>query len=148
MNPATQRRMFLGGALAVTSLALGIVSFADIGENLVYYWDPTQLQAAGVKAHGADIRLGGVVVAGSLDWNEETGELRFTVSDGTSTVPVHNSGAPPAMFREGIGVVVEGTMTKEGTFESDRLMVKHSNEYRAPEEGTDAAELYKTVEGI
>lgn len=148
MNSTTQRRVFLGGALVVAGLALGIVSFADIGENLVYYWDPTQVQEAGSKALGADIRLGGVVVAGSLDWNEDSGELRFTVSDGANTVSVHNSGAPPAMFREGIGVVVEGTMTKDGTFESDRLMVKHSNEYRAPEEGAEAADLYETVEGI
>ena len=148
MTPANQRRIFLGGALAVAGLALGIVSFADIGENLVYYWDPTQLHEAGSKALGADIRLGGVVVPGSLDWNEDTGELRFEVSDNSQTVSVFNRGAPPAMFREGIGVVVEGTMTKEGTFESDRLMVKHSNEYRAPEEGTESADLYNTVEEI
>ena len=148
MNPTTQRRVFLGGALVVAGLALGIVSFADIGENLVYYWDPTQLQEAGEKAQGADIRLGGVVVVGSLDWDEDSGELSFEVSDGVNSVPVHNSGAPPAMFREGIGVVVEGTMAGSGTFESDRLMVKHSNEYRAPEEGTESPDLYKTVAGI
>ncbi|MDG1479558.1 MAG: cytochrome c maturation protein CcmE [Myxococcota bacterium] len=148
MTPTTQRRLFLGGALVIAGLALGVVSFADIGENLVYYWDPTQLEEAGDKALGADIRLGGVVVAGSLDWNEASGELSFEVSDGLNTVPVHNSGAPPAMFREGIGVVVEGTLTASGTFESDRLMVKHSNEYRAPEEGVAPEDLYKTVEGI
>ena len=148
MTPATQRRAFLGGALIVAGLALGIVSFADIGENLVYYWNPTQLKEAGSKALGADVRLGGVVVVGSLNWDEETNELNFEVTDGTNTVPVHNSGAPPAMFREGIGVVVEGTMTQKGGFESDRLMVKHSNEYRAPEEGVELEDLYKTVEGI
>ncbi|MFT5680098.1 MAG: cytochrome c-type biogenesis protein CcmE [Myxococcota bacterium] len=148
MNPTTQRRLFLGGALMVASLALGVVSFADIGENLVYYWDPTQLEEAGDKALGADIRLGGVVVAGSLQWDEASGELSFEVSDNKNTVEVHNSGAPPAMFREGIGVVVEGTLTSAGVFESDRLMVKHSNEYRAPEEGVESTDLYKTVEEI
>jgi cytochrome c-type biogenesis protein CcmE len=148
MNPTTQRRVFLGGALLIAGIALGVVSFADIGENLVYYWDPTQLHEAGDKALGADIRLGGVVVAGSLSWDEASGELNFTVSDGKSTVRVHNSGAPPAMFREGIGVVVEGTMTAGGVFESDRLMVKHSNEYRAPEDGVAPSELYKTLEEI
>ena len=49
------------------------------------------------------------------------------------------------MFREGIGVVVEGTMTTGGTFETDRVMVKHSNEYKAPVEGVDSKELYKTL---
>ena len=68
--------------------------------------------------------------------------------DGKNTVFVHSSGAPPQMFREGIGVVVEGTMSKAGVFESRRLMVKHSNEYRAPEEGTSVEDLYKTVETL
>jgi cytochrome c-type biogenesis protein CcmE len=52
------------------------------------------------------------------------------------------------MFRPGIGVLVEGTMTKGGIFESERLMVKHSNEYKAPEGDKEASELYKTVENL
>jgi cytochrome c-type biogenesis protein CcmE len=50
------------------------------------------------------------------------------------------------MFREGIGVVVEGTVNAAGVFQSDRLMVKHSNEYKAPVEGASVADLYETVE--
>ena len=50
------------------------------------------------------------------------------------------------VFREGIGVVVEGTMTSGGTFETERVMVKHSNEYKAPVEGTDSKALYTTLE--
>lgn len=52
-----------------------------------------------------------------------------------SLVHVKASGVPPQMFREGIGVVVEGTMTPEGHFAGNRLMVSHDNEYRAPEDG-------------
>jgi cytochrome c-type biogenesis protein CcmE len=54
------------------------------------------------------------------------------------------------MFREGIGVVVEGTMTEAGYFESSRLMVSHGNEYRAPHEGDnyDAQDLIKSVDGL
>ena len=52
------------------------------------------------------------------------------------------------MFREGIGVVIEGTLVKGGHFESNRLMVKHSNEYKAPEEGKTAKDLYETVEDM
>jgi cytochrome c-type biogenesis protein CcmE len=57
---------------------------------------------------------------------------------------------PPQMFREGIGVVVEGTMTPAGHFESRRLMVSHSNEYRAPDDPsrTDMKELMSTTEGL
>ena len=61
---------------------------------------------------------------------------------------MHCTSAPPQMFREGIGVVVEGTMTKANVFESSRLMVKHSNEYKAPKEGATVEDLYQTVEAL
>ena len=140
----TQRRMALLGALVVAGSALAFIAFGNIGENLVYYWNPSQLREAGDKS----IRLGGVVKDGTVDWNPDASELEFVVSDGSEEVAVHCSGAPPQMFRAGIGVVVEGTMTKTGVFESSRLMVKHSNEYKAPKEGATVEELYKTVEAL
>jgi len=146
MNEQTQRRLFLGGALVAVAISLGVIASGSIGEELIYYWDPSQLSEAGDKAIGADVRLAGVVVEGSKAWDEETQTLRFDVSDTVSTVSVVSKGNPPQMFREGIGVVVEGTMTEGGVFESQRLMVKHSNEYRAPEEGVASQDLYETVE--
>jgi cytochrome c-type biogenesis protein CcmE len=143
-----QRRMFLVLSLLFAGGALAFISFGNLGENLVYYWDPSQVVEAGDKAYGATIRLGGVVKEGTLKWDESTNELNFEVTDGKQIINVHASGAPPQMFREGIGVVVEGTMVKGGVFESDRLMVKHSNEYKAPEEGAEAKDLYKTVENL
>ena len=113
---------------ALTWLALG-----GVGENLVYYWSPTELVAAGDKAKGATIRLGGLVEAGSLQPDGTT--LHFKVTDGKTEVPVTTSAVPPQMFREGIGVVVEGTVDQAGNFQSRRMMIKHDNEYRAPENG-------------
>ena len=143
-----QRRLFLILSLLVAGGALAFVSLGNIGENLVYYWNPTEVLEQKEAAYGATIRMGGVVKAGTLDWNENSNELNFELSDGTSIIKVHASGAPPEMFREGIGVLVEGTMVQGGTFESDRLMVKHSNEYKAPEEGKSVEELYETVENL
>lgn len=148
MNAGAKRRLFLGGALVVAGLGLGVIAFGDIGENLVYYWDPSQLREHGEQAVGATIRLGGLVKPGTVDWKQSAGQIHFSVTDGKQEVPVHARGAPPQMFREGIGVVVEGTMTREGIFEADRLMVKHSNEYRAPEEGKAPHDLYNTVEDL
>ena len=141
-------RLFLLGALAVAGVGLGVISLGNMGENLVYFWSPTELVAAGAKAEGAIVRLGGVVEVGTLDWQADAQSLSFKVSDGTTTVDVRATGAPPQMFREGIGVVVEGTLAGDGVFESDRLMVKHSNEYKAPEDGKASDELYETVEGL
>lgn len=148
MSPAGKRRAFLVAALLVAGSALGVVAFGNIGESLVYYWDPSQLVAAGDKGIGASVRLGGLVKTGTVDWKQAEGHLNFTVTDGKQDVSVEATGAPPQMFREGIGVVVEGTMTREGTFKADRLMVKHSNEYRAPVAGAAPVDVYKTTEGI
>ncbi len=148
METTTKRRLFLLGAILVSLGAVGAVSMGNIGENLVYYWDPSQLVAAGDDANGATVRLGGLVQEGSLVWSEEENVLRFVVTDDEAEVNVRSTGAPPQMFREGIGVVVEGTLDPSGTFVSSRLMVKHSNEYRAPQDGVAPEELYETVENL
>ena len=74
----------------------------------------------------------------------------FDVTDRKTTVHVKASGIPPQMFREGIGVVVEGTMVRPGYFQSDRLMVSHNNEYRAPKDGepVNAKALIKSTKGL
>ena len=76
--------------------------------------------------------------------------LEFDVTDRKTTVHVKSTGTPPQMFREGIGVVVEGTMVRGGYFQSDRLMVSHNNEYRAPKEGQkiDANDVIRTTKGL
>ena len=147
MTPLVKRRMALLGTLAVAAGVLGAVALGGIGENLVYYWGPAEIRAAGAEAVGAEIRLGGVVEAGP-DWNAETQELRFSVNDKGVSIAVEADGAPPDMFREGIGVVVEGTVTTEGVFVADRVLVKHSNEYKVPEDGAELDALYRTVEDM
>ena len=148
MNEQSRRRLLLIPALLIAVGGLGFLAYGNIGENLVYFWEAKDIAEAGDDAVGATIRLGGLVATDSVVWKPETQELDFTVTDseGAYTVPVHAKAAPPQMFREGIGVVVEGTMTTGGTFETDRVMVKHSNEYKAPVEGVDSKALYTTLE--
>ena len=140
------------------ALALGACAFAGslldlvvggIGKNLVYYWGPTEVLAAGPKAVGASIRLGGLVEKGSIVKGQGS-NLRFTVTDGKKSFPVRCTSVPPQMFREGIGVVVEGTVADDGIFESHRLMVSHGNEYRAPNdpEAINLKKLMTSTEGL
>ena len=143
-----RRRVFVVAALAMIAGILAFLAYGNIGENLVYYWGPSELREAGDDAVGASIRLGGLVVPGSIERSADSLELRFQVTDGAVTVPVFASAVPPAMFRGGIGVVIEGTARKDGVFESRRLMVKHDNEYRAPgEDGPrDMREMMKSLQ--
>jgi cytochrome c-type biogenesis protein CcmE len=143
-----RRRVMIVAALAVIAGVIAFVAYGNIGGNLVYYWSPKEVHAAGPKAIGATIRLGGLVAPGSIERAPTGLDLRFAVTDGDATLPVHASAVPPAMFREGIGVVVEGTMGKDGVFESRRLMVKHDNEYRAPgtDDDRDIRELMRSLD--
>jgi cytochrome c-type biogenesis protein CcmE len=141
-----RRRRWLGlGALALIVGAFGFLVYGGIGENLVYFLSPKELLAKGMAAYDVPVRLGGQVVPGSVQWNADRLELRFRVTDGVEQVAVRSKGAPPQMFRDGMGVVVEGRYRRGGEFESHNLMVKHSNEYRAPKPGEQPHELYKTL---
>ncbi len=144
-----RRRLFITlAALIVSGGVLAYLAMGGIGENLVYYWSPTELKASGNQAVGASIRLGGLVEPGSIEREADGLTLRFAVTDGAESVRVSAHTVPPAMFREGIGVVVEGTMRSDGWFETRRLMVKHDNEYAPPGEmqDLDIKELMKSMQ--
>ena len=141
------RRWLVLGAVLAAGGAFAFLGFANLGEDLVYYWSPTELREAGDKAQRASIRLGGLVVAGSVVEDPDGLTLDFVVTDGTTSVPVRARTVPPAMFREGVGVVLEGTLAADGSFETTRLMIKHDNEYSAPGEDTPKSmdELMKSM---
>jgi cytochrome c-type biogenesis protein CcmE len=148
LSPA-RTKWFAFGALAVAAAAFLVIAVGGIGENLVYYWGPKELRAAGAKATGATIRLGGQVAVGSVKRGDGVSNLEFDVTDGTALVHVVSRGVPPQLFRDRIGVVVEGTLAKDGTFQSQRLMVSHDNQYRAPgDKNVDIKELMRSTEGL
>ena len=142
-------RWFMAGAFVVAAIAFSVITVSGISDNLVYYWTPTDLRANGQKAFGASIRLGGMVEKGSI---RKLGgsAVEFVVHDGANRVPVKTTTVPPQMFRENIGVVVEGTMVPGGYFQSSRLMVSHNNEYKAPEKGhpVDRKELERMMKSV
>ena len=144
-------RWFAVAALTAAAGAFLALTAGGIGQNLVYYWGPTELHAAGKKAVGASIRLGGLVADHSIVRTPGSSQVEFDVIDRPGgRVHVKCTGVPPQMFRERIGVVVEGTMSPAGHFEGRRLMVSHSNEYRAPGEGeaVDARKAMRTTQGL
>jgi len=149
MSNTNQNRLIAVVALALAAGALGSIAFGTMGENLVYYWSPSQLLAQGDKAIGPTIRLGGMVQAGSIVWNASKTHLDFKVAEGMTAeakfVQVSSDEIPPQMFREGIGVVVEGKYDKNNVFRTNRLMVNHSNKYRPPKEGESQQEWQKSL---
>jgi cytochrome c-type biogenesis protein CcmE len=133
-------------ALLVVLSSFGYLVYGGIGENLVYFVTPGELLAKGTQAYDKPIRLGGQVMPGTMQWDPDALDLRFTLQDEDGQVRVHSTKAPPAMFREGQGVIVEGRLNRNGIFESSSVMVKHSNEYRPPEDGHPKPEdMYKSL---
>ena len=136
MTKKRRKRTWMGlGLLAIVG-ALALLIGGGLSENVVYFLTPSELQARGAEAYDRPLRLGGQVKPGSVSWTAETRDLRFVLQDDSAEVRVHSEGAPPAMFQEGMGVVVEGSYGADGVFESDNVMVKHSNEYAPPEDGS------------
>lgn len=123
-------RLALAAVLVVG--ALGYLIIGGIRGAIVYYSTPGELIAQGQGAVGQPTRLGGQVKPGSRQWNATTLELQFVLTDGTASVPVMYHGAPPNLFTEGQGAIVEGTLGPDGVFAARSIIVKHSEEYTPP----------------
>lgn len=142
-----RRKSALVVAVVIIVAAFGFLLYGGIDKNVVFFLTPEELLSRGPSAYDVPVRLGGLVQPGSVKWDADKLELRFVVADsGGQSVNVHSTGAPPQMFRDGMGVVVEGRYHRSGVFESTNLMVKHSNEYRKPEHGGRPAEMYKSLQ--
>src|SRR5215471_4779392 len=116
MTDVVRNRLIAAGAVLLAAGAVAYVAFGNLGKNLVYYWSPSELVSKGSRAYHATIRLGGIVKEGSLQWDPNHTKVQFRVADNKDpqaiSGPVTCDQVPPQMFREGIGVVVEGSYDK------------------------------------
>jgi cytochrome c-type biogenesis protein CcmE len=130
-----QRRLTLiGAAGAVLALAAGLVLYA-LNDQIVFFFSPSDVLAQEI-APGARIRLGGLVAEGSVQHSGDGG-VSFVVTDTANTVPVRYRGILPDLFREGQGVVTEGSFDGQGHFQADSVLAKHDETYM-PREVADA----------
>lgn len=126
-----KRQWILGGAVVIAAVFAWLI-FGGLRSDVVFYLTPQELLAKGTEGVDVPVRLGGLVKPGSKVWDASTLDLRFTITDTTGAViNVKSSGAPPQMFREGMGAIVEGRYGRDAVFHATSLMVKHSEEYRA-----------------
>jgi cytochrome c-type biogenesis protein CcmE len=130
-----QRRLILiGGSLGVLAIAAALVLSA-LRDSIVFFNSPSDI-AAKHLAPGTRIRIGGLVKNGSLQRGDNL-LVRFEVTDGKSDIAVRYQGIVPDLFREGQGVVAEGTLEPSGTFVADSVLAKHDERYM-PREVVDA----------
>ncbi len=125
MRRRDQRLMMIGVAGAVLVLA-ATLTFAGLRDSVVYFVAPSDL--AEKAEAGQRVRLGGLVVEGTLR-RDADGATRFAVTDGAVQVEVRYAGLLPDLFREGQGVVAEGSWTPGAAFEAERVLAKHDETY-------------------
>ena len=130
-----QRRLTLIGAgVGVLALAAALVLSA-LRDSIVFFNSPTEIVEKQI-APGTRVRLGGLVKPGSLERGAELA-VSFAVTDGNRDIRVAYRGLLPDLFREGQGVVAEGTVEPGGSFRADTILAKHDERYM-PKEVADA----------
>ncbi len=135
----------LRSALAVLGVASGLVLYA-LSDSIVFFFTPAEAMARNI-AEGTRFRLGGLVAAGTL--KQQGTRVEFIVTDTEKSIPVTYAGQLPDLFREGQGVVAEGTLNGEGMFIADTVLAKHDETYM-PKEVADALKkkgVWKEGEG-
>jgi cytochrome c-type biogenesis protein CcmE len=106
----------------------GLLAASALKDEAAYFYAPNDVKTQGVEP-GKAIRLGGMVVNGSLKREADGVTLAFDVTDGKATVPARFSGIAPDLFKEGSGVVAEGSFDRSGTFVATNLLAKHDERY-------------------
>ncbi|OQW60724.1 MAG: cytochrome c biogenesis protein CcmE [Proteobacteria bacterium SG_bin9] len=130
-----QRRLtMIGGAMIVLAIAAGLVLNA-LRDSILFFTTPAAAAEKQIPP-GKRFRLGGLVESGSLVRGDNLA-VSFKVTDGAATLPVTYKGILPDLFREGQGVISEGSLDAAGVFRADTVLAKHDETYM-PKEVADA----------
>jgi cytochrome c-type biogenesis protein CcmE len=139
-------KYLVAGVIVVAAL-VGLI-YSGVRDSMVYFYTPSELKKKESEVRGKGLRIGGMVVDGSVRWDPQTLLLTFQLTDGQGTVLVRHKGTAPDLFKEGAGAVVEGTWMSDGYFRASTIMAKHSEEYKPPthsETLESKKELFKSI---
>lgn len=125
---AKHQRLILAVVALVALIGAGLLAASALKDEAAYFYAPNDVKTKGVEP-GKAIRLGGMVVKGSLKRASDGVTIHFDVTDGKATVPASFTGITPDLFREGSGVVAEGAFDTTGTFQATNLLAKHDERY-------------------
>ena len=134
MTRKQKRLTLIGTAMVFIFAAVGII-LVSLNDQIVYFKSPSDLAEEPAEP-GIRLRVGGLVQEGSVEYGEGT-KVRFTVHDNASVISIAYEGIVPDLFREGQGIIAEGTFDRDGLFEADMLLAKHDENY-VPRELADA----------
>ena len=131
MKPRQKRLIAIVGGVSLVAIAAGLVLYAFQG-NMVFFFTPSQVAAKEAPVDRA-FRVGGMVEKGSVMRQSDGLTVTFVVTDTAQKVPVAYKGVLPDLFKEGKGVVAEGTLGSDGVFRASQVLAKHDENYMPPE---------------
>ena len=126
-----QRLMIVLFVVLFSSAAIGLMMYGLRG-NINLFFPPAEI-AAGKAPVGQGIRVGGMVVEGSLQRSTDSLKISFELTDYQASVPVVYEGILPDLFDEGQGAVAAGRLNEEGVLMATEVLAKHDENYMPPE---------------
>lgn len=144
MKPRHKRIALIAASLAALGFALALVLNA-FQSNLVFFYTPTQVADHEVP-QGRSFRIGGMVETGSVQRQADGVTVRFAVTDTAKSVPVSYTGILPDLFREGKGVVAQGSIGADGVFTAREVLAKHDENYMPPEAAEAVERAHKAMQ--
>ena len=132
MNAVRKQRLILVVSILVgLAIACGLMFYA-LRQNINLFFTPQQVMA-GEAPLDTQMRVGGLVEEGSVVRDQETLDVQFVLTDGKGSFTVHYQGILPDLFREGQGIVANGTLISTNRFEAEEVLAKHDETYMPPE---------------
>jgi cytochrome c-type biogenesis protein CcmE len=129
---AKHQRLSLALAAVAAIVAAALLALSGLRDQAAFFYAPSDVTPE-VLASDRAVRLGGMVAARSVSRAPDGVTVRFRVTDGKALTPVTFAGIVPDLFREGSGVVAEGSFRPDGTFVATNLLAKHDEKYMPPE---------------
>jgi len=132
MTPARKKRLALI-LLMVAGVATGVgFALKSLDQNIMFFFTPTEVMA-GKAPTDKLFRMGGMVVAGSVDRPGDGLTVHFDLTDNEQSVTVRFAGILPDLFREGQGIIANGKLNESGDFIAEEVLAKHDENYMPPE---------------
>jgi cytochrome c-type biogenesis protein CcmE len=132
VHPLRRQRLYIVLFIVIgASIAAGLAFWA-LRDNMNFFYAPAQV-ARGEAPAGKTIRVGGLVVPGSLERSDSGLEVSFTVTDNQSRLEILYKGILPDLFAEGQGIIAVGELLGNGRFRAVQVLAKHDENYMPPE---------------
>ncbi len=141
MKARHRRFAWIAAGLVAIGAAVGLVLNA-FQSNLVFFYSPSQVLSKEAPV-GRPFRIGGMVESGSLVREKDSLTVRFVVTDTAQNVTVRYTGLLPDLFKEGKGVVAQGSLGADGVFTATEVLAKHDENYMPPEAAAAIEQAHK-----